>query len=259
MPCTRASIRLATQKAVALNEHRVSDTRKAPPRKARRTRPKSRKRKSRRERIKNLDGFVDIPMDIFTQIVSYLFPKDIISLSRSNKSLRNLLMRRSSRHIWTSAMKNVEGLPPCPSDMTEPSYLALLFARDCMGCGRLIGGRLYGELRVRLCVSCRNVRLIRLDCLPGGFDLLLPNSVVAPKASGISWPCYHRPQPTYYASKEEAKEIQEKFDRLGTAGDQIALKEWIIQRTEITHARGMEANAIQNFLYAWKFRSRAAR
>ncbi|KAH7316389.1 hypothetical protein B0J17DRAFT_351532 [Rhizoctonia solani] len=158
MPSTRASVCLTTHKAVALGKDRVSEAQKSPPRKVRRTRAKSRKRRSRKEQIKSLDRFVDIPMEIFTQIVSYLFPKDIITLSRSNKSLRNLLMRRSSRHIWINAMKNVEGLPPCPSDITEPRYLSLLFARDCMGCGRLIGGKLYEELRVRLCISCRNVR-----------------------------------------------------------------------------------------------------
>ncbi|CAE6426483.1 unnamed protein product [Rhizoctonia solani] len=99
--------------------------------------------------------FMRLPVEVFTEITSYLSPVDIISLSRSNKYLRNLLMDRSSRRVWTGAMKNVKGLPPCPPDMSEPYYLALLFSSFCTVCGQAGGCEFYPALRVRLCCGCR--------------------------------------------------------------------------------------------------------
>lgn len=58
-------------------------------------------------------------------------PEDIIVLARSNKFFRNLLMHRSAIHIWHGVMRNVPDLPPCPPDICEPQYLALIFSRNC--------------------------------------------------------------------------------------------------------------------------------
>ncbi|KAH7338484.1 hypothetical protein B0J17DRAFT_662658 [Rhizoctonia solani] len=142
---------------------RESETCLPPPRKIRRTVVEPTTRQLRKRRTNTSSMFVRIPMEILFEIASYLFPIDLISLSRSSKLLRNLLMRRSSRHIWTGAMRNVPGLPLCPSNMSEPHYLALLFTKNCMECGRTIKGRLYEELRVRLCTSCRKICLVTLD------------------------------------------------------------------------------------------------
>ncbi|KDN43024.1 hypothetical protein RSAG8_06347, partial [Rhizoctonia solani AG-8 WAC10335] len=88
MARTRASVRLATRKAVD-HENKTQQPHK--------------------KQAGNLEKFIHIPMDIFTEIASHLFPIDIISLSHSSKFFRNLLMRRSSRHIWVGAMRNVQG------------------------------------------------------------------------------------------------------------------------------------------------------
>ena len=40
-------------------------------------------------------------------------------------------MSRSARFVWTKAIQNVEGLPQCPPDMTEPQYSSLLFEQLC--------------------------------------------------------------------------------------------------------------------------------
>jgi len=63
--------------------------------------------------------------------MSYLHPLDLLSLSRTTKSLRRLLLNRISRYIWTYALSKIEGLPPCPSDMVEPQYVALMFWKHC--------------------------------------------------------------------------------------------------------------------------------
>ncbi|KAF8600705.1 hypothetical protein BDV93DRAFT_396519, partial [Ceratobasidium sp. AG-I] len=78
-----------------------------------------------------LAGLMKMPIDIFTEIALYLMPTDIIVLARSNRFFRNLLMHRSAIHIWHGVMRNVPRLPPCPPEMCEPQYLALIYSRTC--------------------------------------------------------------------------------------------------------------------------------
>ena len=65
------------------------------------------------------------------QIFSNLLPGDLVSLSRSTKSFRQLLMRRSSITIWQAARRNVPDLPDCPPELSEPAYANLLFTTNC--------------------------------------------------------------------------------------------------------------------------------
>ncbi|KAH7332977.1 hypothetical protein B0J17DRAFT_579252, partial [Rhizoctonia solani] len=65
------------------------------------------------------------------QIASYLLPIDLLSLARSNKFFRGLLMGQTLRHIWQSSMKNMQGLPSCPSNRSEPRFLSLIFSKIC--------------------------------------------------------------------------------------------------------------------------------
>lgn len=61
----------------------------------------------------------------------YLTPKDLLSLARTTKSLRAFLMSRNSRLFWKTARRNMEDLPPCPADLSEPAYANLLFDSHC--------------------------------------------------------------------------------------------------------------------------------
>ena len=40
-------------------------------------------------------------------------------------------MSQNNRTIWTTSLGNVVELPPCPTDMSEPLYAALVFDRYC--------------------------------------------------------------------------------------------------------------------------------
>ena len=40
-------------------------------------------------------------------------------------------MSRDSRKIWTTALGRAFELPPCPPDMSEPLYAALVFGHHC--------------------------------------------------------------------------------------------------------------------------------
>ncbi|CAE6495314.1 unnamed protein product [Rhizoctonia solani] len=106
-----------------------------------------------------LAGVLGLPLEIFTEITRYLFPIDIISLSRSTKFFRALLLQRSAAHIWRTALQNVSGLPPCPKDLCEPQYAALLFTKYCSSCGETAIRSMDPYLNVRLCNACREEQL----------------------------------------------------------------------------------------------------
>ncbi|ELU41075.1 hypothetical protein AG1IA_04895 [Rhizoctonia solani AG-1 IA] len=133
-----------------------------PPRKRQRTTTKPNKNAPRKKQVRGKQGgladLINMPIDIFTEIAAHLLPIDIINLARSNKFFRSLLMHRTSIHIWNGAMKNIEGLPPCPPGMSEPRYLSLLFSKTCTKCGGPARGKMDPNLLVRLCGSCRGVQ-----------------------------------------------------------------------------------------------------
>ena len=58
-------------------------------------------------------------------------PLDLIHLAQTSKPLRRLLMSKKSRTIWREVLGNVLELPPCPNDMDEPLYAALVFSQRC--------------------------------------------------------------------------------------------------------------------------------
>lgn len=65
------------------------------------------------------------------QIFGHLDPGDLLHLARTSRDLRDILMSKSSEGIWRAARRNVEGLPPLPSDLNEPQYAHLLFEPYC--------------------------------------------------------------------------------------------------------------------------------
>ena len=67
----------------------------------------------------------------YIQIFGRLKPLDLLQLSRTSKKLRSLLLGRSSKSVWIQARANVEGLPDCPLDMSEPAYASLAFEPYC--------------------------------------------------------------------------------------------------------------------------------
>ena len=61
----------------------------------------------------------------------YLHPMDLLNLARTTKDFRSFLMKKSAAPFWKAARKNVEGLPECPEDLSEPQYVNLLFDAHC--------------------------------------------------------------------------------------------------------------------------------
>jgi hypothetical protein len=69
--------------------------------------------------------------DASIQILSFLYPMDLLNLSRTSKDFRNLLLQRSSAAAWKAARLQVDGLPDCPPDLSEPQYANLAFYPHC--------------------------------------------------------------------------------------------------------------------------------
>ncbi|KAG8693977.1 hypothetical protein FRC09_010143 [Ceratobasidium sp. 395] len=168
-------------------------------------------------------------------------PKDIISLARANKFFRALLMTKSSIHIWHGAMRNVPGIPPCPTDLSEPHYLALVYVPNCSLCGTNSSRRMDEMLRVRLCPSCRSKHLIKLATVTSEIAPLVLNSkkiVPSKRSRGCE----------RYVLKSDVQEVQVKLAELEKTSDTKMLEEWRDTRKRELELRSSQASALITFL-----------
>ncbi|KAF8602468.1 hypothetical protein BDV93DRAFT_545302 [Ceratobasidium sp. AG-I] len=76
-------------------------------------------------------GLTTLPCEIFLEIASFTDPIDLLSLTRSCKTLHSTPMEQSTNKIWRAAESNVPGLPNCPPDMRPQDYSALIFTKSC--------------------------------------------------------------------------------------------------------------------------------
>ncbi|KAF8313238.1 hypothetical protein DL93DRAFT_1183667 [Clavulina sp. PMI_390] len=101
-----------------------------------------------------------MPNEVIGEICSYLQPSDLIHLVQSSKIFAIFLLAKASATIWRSARMGDEGLPECPSDITEQQYACLLFGHYCQGCGktgcRITSKTLAWQIRRRWCDECRS-------------------------------------------------------------------------------------------------------
>ncbi|KAG8951208.1 hypothetical protein FRC04_006690 [Tulasnella sp. 424] len=120
---------------------------------------KAKRRSTGKARAAVLDGFMDIPLDVFAELCTELTPLDLLQLARSTRRLREILMSKGSKSIWKRARANIEGLPDCPEDLSEPQYASLMFEVGCQSCHKGTRKTDY-QLRIRLCNSCLDTRLM---------------------------------------------------------------------------------------------------
>ncbi|CAE6448141.1 hypothetical protein ACGC1H_001101 [Rhizoctonia solani] len=209
----------------------------APPRKRQRTQKQPAQRKRGQ-----LADFMNLPTDVFNLIASHLLPIDILSLARSNKFFRSLLMTKSSRVTWLNAMKNVEGLPSCPSNVSEPGYVALLFTNVCSLCGILSRSQVDEFLLVRLCAACKRSELMKFHEIPEELHELVDYSA---KAFIEDIPEIRRL--VGVAIRDEVYMVWKKYNELAKAGDKKAFKSWVAQRKQRTASRREWAGELAKF------------
>ncbi|CAE6473821.1 unnamed protein product [Rhizoctonia solani] len=215
---------------------------KPPPRKRQRTAKPAKavvRQKQVRGKQGRLAGLVNMPVDIFTEVASHLLPGDIISLARSNKFFRSLLMNRSAIHIWHGAMKNVEGLPPCPEGMSEPHYLSLLFSKTCSMCGATARVNMDTFLLVRLCGPCRNKHLMPLSAVPPALVPLIQfGESIAPSKRRCG----------LYVLREDFKALLADYEEKKRSNDSSALELWTKERMAIIHEQHNQGSVFHQFL-----------
>lgn len=71
------------------------------------------------------------PAPLHVQTLLYLWPIDLLNVSRSMKNLRKILMTRKNVFVWKVAQQNVGGHPKPPADLSEPAFASLLFNEHC--------------------------------------------------------------------------------------------------------------------------------
>ncbi|CUA70927.1 hypothetical protein RSOLAG22IIIB_09201 [Rhizoctonia solani] len=255
---TRASARLAQQKARAAElvpdgnntnnrrdgnvaERAESETEEPPQKRQRATKAVEKRLWGQKGR---LAGLFNMPIEIITEVASHLMPVDIITLSRSNKLFRNLLMNQSSAHIWHAAMKNVSGLPPCPESMSEPSYLALIFTKTCLVCGNTTRAGLDEALLARLCAPCRETSLISLDDVPTE----LVSLVQATQFTGpANWKGVEK-----YVLRDSLAEVQAKHEQMARSGNEAALVNWENDRKQAIAQKQEDGRLIARVIAAFE-------
>ncbi|VDC05518.1 unnamed protein product [Peniophora sp. CBMAI 1063] len=111
-----------------------------------------------------------LPMDLLYEIFAHLGPPDLLSLARTTKSFRSILMSRQSAFIWRSvldAASEEAGHPPRPENMDEPAWTQLVFGGGkCGSCGGKTSKEILWAIRIRLCKTCQSENLLRINLLP---------------------------------------------------------------------------------------------
>ncbi|CAE6378256.1 unnamed protein product [Rhizoctonia solani] len=183
-----------------------------------------------------LEGIMKMPIEVFAEITYYLNPADLISLIQTNKFFRSMLLNRSAILIWQSSLSNVPDLPPCPNGMVEPQYAALIFSKNCTICGSSVSAAIKPDpyLRVRLCTSCRDSELEKMEA--DDLDNYIPfTTIIKAKRSGSKTPAYHlRTQKAEFDHTRE--DFINKSDMKGLAAWRLhQLACWETQRQEGDH------------------------
>ncbi|KAJ3771932.1 hypothetical protein FB446DRAFT_704251 [Lentinula raphanica] len=109
-----------------------------------------------RGRFAFLEGVISLPKELILEILSWLDPRDLLSLARTSKDLREILLSKSSQSIWLTARINFEGgLPALPQDLNEVQFARLIFDVHCHVCNkRFHCDKVLWKFRLRCCRTC---------------------------------------------------------------------------------------------------------
>ncbi|KAI0355612.1 hypothetical protein OH77DRAFT_1454044 [Trametes cingulata] len=118
-------------------------------------------RRNIRGRRGGLKDMPNMPLDILIEIFSCMHPRDLLNLARTSKDFRSFLMSRNAAPFWKAARQQVDGLPDCPSFLSEPQYANLLFFTHCHNCLKPNSKMIIWELFVRYCQACKEKLVVR--------------------------------------------------------------------------------------------------
>ncbi|KIY67615.1 hypothetical protein CYLTODRAFT_287559 [Cylindrobasidium torrendii FP15055 ss-10] len=101
-----------------------------------------------------LSTIIELPRDIIIEIFSRLHPGDLLSLARTSKDFRSIMLGDAAEYIWRTCRSKVPSLPPPPCGMSEPAYASLVFDTFCHECTIPRARYVDWLLRIRLCGDC---------------------------------------------------------------------------------------------------------
>nr|VWO99937.1 Hemagglutinin-like secreted protein [Ganoderma boninense] len=107
-----------------------------------------------RGRRGGLEGMPRMPLDILFEIFGFLHPRDVLSLARTSKAFRALLMSRDSAPFWKQARRKLKTLPEPPFYLSEPAYANLLFFPNCHICLKPKIQTVVWVFAARFCPAC---------------------------------------------------------------------------------------------------------
>ncbi|QRV84693.1 valine-tRNA ligase [Ceratobasidium sp. AG-Ba] len=171
-----------------------------------------------------LKNLMNMRVDIFTEIMSYLDPGDLVALSWTNKFFRSTLLQRSASHIWRRSQKKITGLPPCPVGMSEPQYAVLMFAKICTICGAATRAQVDPFLHARLCSSCRNQNLKEVSSWNGPYRNV--SHLVERSSCKGAKPSNGRGSRRVFSILPEINKVFDRRKMFKNAGDKPGLARW---------------------------------
>ncbi|VDB91840.1 unnamed protein product [Peniophora sp. CBMAI 1063] len=110
-----------------------------------------------------LSALPTLPLDVLYEVFAHLGPGDLISLARTGKNFRSMLLSRQSTFLWREvlAASVEEGYPPRPEDMTEPGWAGFFFGGSyCSLCAAKTTLEVCWAQRRRLCKACAEEKLL---------------------------------------------------------------------------------------------------
>ncbi|QRV78599.1 hypothetical protein RhiJN_06614 [Ceratobasidium sp. AG-Ba] len=174
-----------------------------------------------------LQGLMNMPVDIFAAIAVYLDPVDLVFFARANRFFRQILMRRSFVSVWRAAESNVEGLPPCPEELSC-SFGESQQTELCQMCGEPALRPMDPILQVRLCVKCREEHAVETHRVTDPSLVFSSRTLVPGKHGywGSSWCLY-----------EDARAVKTKLDELASDQKTNEKAKWLEERRAVVEKR----------------------
>ncbi|KAF6754408.1 hypothetical protein DFP72DRAFT_369886 [Ephemerocybe angulata] len=208
-----------------------------------------------------LSRIKEMPLEIVFEILLHLHPSDLLSIARSSQRLREIVLSKRSRFIWTECLSNVRGLPSCPPGMTEPQFAKLVFDQTCQFCGKQGMRDVFWACQVRCCPTCVQKQFISEEELRAR----IPEDVGIEKLSSI-FPytvvnLYQPKQPSkvLYYHPIATRYLGELEDVLASNAGSIhsteGLEDWVKLKEENQIERIKHASLCEHWYNHWAVRT----
>ncbi|GAA5900248.1 uncharacterized protein JCM6883_002785 [Sporobolomyces salmoneus] len=198
---------------------------------------------------------LDLPFDLFVEVCSHLEGKDLLSLAKINTVLRNILLSRGARSIWSSLRRKL-GFP-LPDGLSEIDFALFEYSYKCQFCeGRAVRSEGWIFLRVRTCWKCSKEHTISSKGLKKAWPGLHGKATQCVRFvdEGTTF-LFDNPRPFKYLVSdlaiidEQLKELEEQDDIAVSLLQSVSSKGSSTRsRRSNVNVQSFEANHVENFV-----------